>query len=158
MEQEANESDLAPRSYSEPGDNKNVSGVHESAVKMNGTVDSEVALMSEGDALTAEGRLKRLEKLFLGGPLSSGGQCYSMETLLDVLIVLHDECINSSMRREKTVSDFIEYAGRAERATVGCSRAMPLVGVSREKVSLWLGLCGIGSIIGPFFYATHADF
>lgn len=60
---------------------------------------------------TAEARLQQLERLFLGGPLSTGGQCYSMETLLDVLIVLHDECINSSMRREKTVSDFIEYGG-----------------------------------------------
>ena len=58
---------------------------------------------------TAELRLKELERLFLGGPTGGLGPCYSMETLLDVLLVLYDECINSSMRREKTVSDFIEY-------------------------------------------------
>lgn len=87
--------------------NKNVSTQQE-VVKMNGT-DITPHEEEEQDALSAEGRLKRLEKTFLGGPLASGGQCYSMETLLDLLIVLHDECINSSMRREKTVSDFIEY-------------------------------------------------
>lgn len=32
----------------------------------------------------------------------------SVEALLDCLIVLYDECCNSSLRREKTVSDFIE--------------------------------------------------
>jgi hypothetical protein len=32
----------------------------------------------------------------------------SMETLLDILIVLFDECSGSSLRREKTVSEFIE--------------------------------------------------
>ena len=57
---------------------------------------------------SAESRLKQLEQMFLNGP-GLGQQCYSLETLLDVLLVLHDECINSSMRREKTVSDFIEY-------------------------------------------------
>ncbi|KAF2358698.1 Protein of unknown function DUF4817 [Trinorchestia longiramus] len=28
------------------------------------------------------------------------------------------------------------------------------ISMSKEKVSLWLGLCGIGSVIEPFFYAT----
>ncbi|KAA0203873.1 hypothetical protein HAZT_HAZT002684 [Hyalella azteca] len=88
----------------------NKTGQRELSVKMNGTSCGEVAMLDDaGDALSAEMRLKRLEELFLGGPLLNPGQCYSLETLLDVLIVLHDECLNSSMRREKTVSDFIEY-------------------------------------------------
>ncbi|KAJ8981693.1 hypothetical protein NQ317_003414 [Molorchus minor] len=52
-------------------------------------------------------RLKQLEIIFLGGPVV--GQSFSIETLIDVLLVLYDECCNSSLRREKTVSDFIEY-------------------------------------------------
>lgn len=32
----------------------------------------------------------------------------SVESLLDCLIVLYDECQNSSLRREKTVSEFLE--------------------------------------------------
>lgn len=32
----------------------------------------------------------------------------SVEALLDSLIVIYDECCNSSLRREKTVTDFIE--------------------------------------------------
>jgi serine/threonine-protein kinase MRCK len=50
-----------------------------------------------------------LEALFLGGPIQGQGKCFSIETLLDVLLVLYDECNNSSLRREKTVSDFIEF-------------------------------------------------
>ncbi|KAK7598361.1 hypothetical protein V9T40_006596 [Parthenolecanium corni] len=56
-------------------------------------------------------RLRQLESLFLDGPLQMGdkGRCYSIETLLDILLVLYDECCTSSLRREKAVSDFIEF-------------------------------------------------
>ena len=39
---------------------------------------------------------------------SSTSKILSVETLLDCLVVLYDECMNSSLRREKTVSEFIE--------------------------------------------------
>ena len=55
----------------------------------------------------AERRLVQLERLLL----TSGGEdgvSISVETLIDVLLVLYDECSNSALRREKTVSDFLE--------------------------------------------------
>lgn len=57
------------------------------------------------------GRLRQLEALFSGGPVQGGraGHTFSIETLIDILLVLYDECCNSSLRREKTVSDFIEF-------------------------------------------------
>ncbi|KAL6421047.1 hypothetical protein ACFW04_013572 [Cataglyphis niger] len=57
------------------------------------------------------GKLRQLENLFIGGPTQGGrvGRTISIETLIDVLLVLYDECCNSSLRREKTVSDFIEF-------------------------------------------------
>ena len=58
---------------------------------------------------TAEIRLRELESVFLGGPIQGQGKCLSVETLLDVLLVLYDEVCNSSLRREKTVSDFIDF-------------------------------------------------
>lgn len=36
---------------------------------------------------------------------------FSVETLLDALCVLYDECCSSSFKREKTVADFIETGG-----------------------------------------------
>lgn len=36
------------------------------------------------------------------------GKTMSIEALLDCLLVLYDECCNSSLRREKTVTEFIE--------------------------------------------------
>ena len=36
------------------------------------------------------------------------GDSFSVETLLDALTVLYDECCSSSFKREKTVADFIE--------------------------------------------------
>lgn len=41
-------------------------------------------------------------------PVTHPGKTMSVEALLDCLIVLYDECCNSSLRREKTVTDFIE--------------------------------------------------
>lgn len=41
-------------------------------------------------------------------PITNPGKTMSVEALLDCLIVLYDECCNSSLRREKTVTDFIE--------------------------------------------------
>ena len=65
--------------------------------------------VAEG-VITALERLRELEALFLGGPLMSTNEakCFSTETLLDVLMVLYNECCNSSLRKEKTVSEFIE--------------------------------------------------
>lgn len=40
------------------------------------------------------------------------GKAISVETLLDALLLLYDECSNSSLRREKTVSDFIKIGKR----------------------------------------------
>ena len=34
---------------------------------------------------------------------------FSTETLLDALICLYDECLNSSLRRDKTISNFLDY-------------------------------------------------
>lgn len=57
------------------------------------------------------GKLRQLEGLFIAGSTQSGraSNTVSLETLIDVLLVLYDECCNSSLRREKTVSDFIEF-------------------------------------------------
>lgn len=41
-------------------------------------------------------------------PAPGPGKSLSVEALLDCLLVLYDECCNSSLRREKTVCDFIE--------------------------------------------------
>ncbi len=63
-------------------------------------------------------RVKELETLFLNGPLTRAaaplvdvdGPCaFSIETLMDVLLLLYDECTNSSLRREKTVNDFLSF-------------------------------------------------
>lgn len=54
-------------------------------------------------------RLKTLEALFLEGPVNAQeSKCFSTETLLDVLMVLFNECCNSSLRKEKTVTEFID--------------------------------------------------
>ena len=54
-------------------------------------------------------RLRLLEALFLGGPISAHeAKCFSTETLLDVLLVLFSECNQSSLRKEKTVTEFID--------------------------------------------------
>uniref|UniRef100_A0A4W5P6B0 non-specific serine/threonine protein kinase n=1 Tax=Hucho hucho TaxID=62062 RepID=A0A4W5P6B0_9TELE len=60
--------------------------------------------------MSGEVRLKKLEKLILDGPAQSNDQCLSVETLLDVLICLYDECNNSPLRREKNILEFLDWA------------------------------------------------
>lgn len=53
--------------------------------------------------------MKKLEKLVLDGPAVSTGQCLSVESLLDVLVCLYDECNNSPLRREKNIMEFLDW-------------------------------------------------
>lgn len=59
--------------------------------------------------MSGEVRLKKLEKLLLDGPAQSNGQSLSVETLLDILVCLYDECNNSPLRREKNITEFLEW-------------------------------------------------
>lgn len=61
------------------------------------------------ETMSGEVRLKKLEKLVLDGPSQSNGQCFSVETLLDILVCLYDECNNSPLRREKNVLEFLDW-------------------------------------------------
>ncbi|KFU87489.1 Serine/threonine-protein kinase MRCK alpha [Chaetura pelagica] len=60
--------------------------------------------------MSGEVRLKQLEQFILDGPTQTNGQCFSVETLLDILICLYDECSNSPLRREKNILEYLEWA------------------------------------------------
>ncbi|PVD25745.1 hypothetical protein C0Q70_13405 [Pomacea canaliculata] len=60
--------------------------------------------------MSVEERLKKLEQLFLNGVKKSNGLALSVETLLDVFLVLYDECSSSTLRREKNISEYVEFA------------------------------------------------
>lgn len=66
-------------------------------------------MLKAGERIPAKERLKKLEQLYLRGVQNSNGQAVSVETLLDVLICLFDECSSSTLRREKSVSEFVEF-------------------------------------------------
>ncbi|MFH4980924.1 hypothetical protein AB6A40_007633 [Gnathostoma spinigerum] len=52
-------------------------------------------------------RLKQLEQSYLN--VSTTEDVLSIETLLDTLICLYDECCNSTLRKEKNIAEFVEY-------------------------------------------------
>ncbi|XP_041985755.1 serine/threonine-protein kinase Genghis Khan isoform X3 [Aricia agestis] len=54
-------------------------------------------------------RLKQIETMFVSRRLQGPTHGLSVETLIDMLLVLYDECCNSSLRREKAIADFIQY-------------------------------------------------
>nr|XP_033806736.1 serine/threonine-protein kinase MRCK beta isoform X2 [Geotrypetes seraphini] len=53
-------------------------------------------------------RLKKLEQLLLDGPQRNSSSL-SVETLLDILVCLYTECGSSPLRREKYVTEFLEW-------------------------------------------------
>lgn len=90
--------------------------------------------LSSLSVIAASTRLRELESLIIdnvtsNNNLNSAGlsaeKFLSIESLLDCLLVLYDECCNSSLRREKTVSDFIELI----KSVVQCIKQLRL---SRE--------------------------
>ncbi|XP_044144484.1 LOW QUALITY PROTEIN: serine/threonine-protein kinase MRCK alpha [Bufo gargarizans] len=61
--------------------------------------------------MSGEVRLRRLEQLMLAGPgVRGAGGWMSVESLLDALLCLYDECCGSPLRRDKNISDYIEWA------------------------------------------------
>ena len=75
---------------------------------MSASTNSAIATASLANTKCFES-LRLLEALFLGGPISAHeAKCFSTETLLDVLLVLFSECNQSSLRKEKTVTEFID--------------------------------------------------
>uniref|UniRef100_A0A8C2D6I5 non-specific serine/threonine protein kinase n=1 Tax=Cyprinus carpio TaxID=7962 RepID=A0A8C2D6I5_CYPCA len=58
--------------------------------------------------MSAKVRLKKLEQLLLDGH-QKNDRSLSVETLLDILICLYNECSNSPLKREKHVTEFLEW-------------------------------------------------
>uniref|UniRef100_A0A674CWG9 non-specific serine/threonine protein kinase n=1 Tax=Salmo trutta TaxID=8032 RepID=A0A674CWG9_SALTR len=58
--------------------------------------------------MSAKVRLKKLEQLLVDGTQKNASSL-SVETLLDILICLYNECSNSHLKREKHVTDFLEW-------------------------------------------------
>lgn len=56
-----------------------------------------------------EKRIREFERIYLQGPVDSDGTVLSLESLLDAFLLLYDECVNSSLRREKIVNDFVKF-------------------------------------------------
>ncbi|XP_065113335.1 serine/threonine-protein kinase MRCK beta isoform X1 [Paramisgurnus dabryanus] len=58
--------------------------------------------------MSAKVRLKKLEQLLLDGHLKND-KSLSVETLLDILVCLYNECTSSPLKREKHVTEFLEW-------------------------------------------------
>ncbi|XP_018542354.1 serine/threonine-protein kinase MRCK beta isoform X4 [Lates calcarifer] len=56
--------------------------------------------------MSAQVRLKRLEELLLE---QKAAGCLSVEALLDLLLCLYTECSNGPLKREKHITDFLEW-------------------------------------------------
>lgn len=60
--------------------------------------------------MSVEKRLKKLEEVVLKGPYGCDCDSLSVETLLDVLICLCQECNAPPLRRDKNVTEFLAWA------------------------------------------------
>lgn len=91
---------------------------------------SERASMSAAqDAQAAPVRLKRLEEMLAEGTAPG---CLSLETLLDLLLCVSSECANCPLKREKHVTDFLDW-GKKEPDRTEPNRIAALPGLARES-------------------------
>lgn len=56
--------------------------------------------------MSAQERLRRLEELLLE---QKEAGCLSVEALLDLLLCLYTECSNSPLKREKHITEFLNW-------------------------------------------------
>ncbi|XP_063581056.1 serine/threonine-protein kinase MRCK alpha isoform X12 [Pongo abelii] len=94
--------------------------------------------------MSGEVRLRQLEQFILDGPAQTNGQCFSVETLLDILICLYDECNNSPLRREKNILEYLEWGkpltyalGVACQQFPGGSPLLPAPALLRQLQGFW---------------------
>lgn len=62
-----------------------------------------------------ESRLNELERLLFHSSIKDQ-TVLGVEALLDAFIVLYDECCNSTLRREKTIAEFIEHGSFSDES------------------------------------------
>eukprot|EP00075_Anas_platyrhynchos_P014817 XP_027304070.1 serine/threonine-protein kinase MRCK gamma-like isoform X1 [Anas platyrhynchos] len=113
--------------------------------------------MQSETAMSGEVRLKQLEQFILDGPTQSNGQCFSVETLLDILICLYDECNNSPLRREKNILEYLEWGTNSfTEENYERLEAFPTLNFFASPAILWdfreHSLCLLISKIKCFFF------
>lgn len=91
--------------------------------------------------MSGEVRLKKLEELVLDGPARLGGQCLSVETMLDVLVCLYDECNNSPLRREKNILEFLDWGKKKSAFTDFFSSVRPQLSKTQHVSNLYFSVC-----------------
>jgi hypothetical protein len=80
---------------------------------MLGALSSSSSLDNKAEVDDEESKTQEQKSLSLEcnfGNIQQTLKSFSSETLVDVLIVFYDECYNSSLRREKPIASFIDYA------------------------------------------------
>lgn len=72
--------------------------------------------------MSAQERLRRLEKLLLE---QKEAGCLSVEALLDLLLCLYTECSNSPLKREKHITDFLNWGKNRDPNRTGDAARVP---------------------------------
>lgn len=67
----------------------------------------EMASATDRSLVPAEKRTGLLEALYLDGKRAQPDEALSVDGLLDALLVLHDECSGSTLRKEKNIENFV---------------------------------------------------
>lgn len=97
--------------------------------------------------MSAQERLKRLEELLLE---QRAAGCLNVEALLDLLLCFYTECSQSPLKREKHVTDFLEWGktrvggGQVQQTGAGL---LKVKGQSRRSrcstLQVVSGVCGV---------------
>ena len=66
-----------------------------------------MASPSDRAAVSAKRRTTQLEGLYLDAKRCKPEEALSVDGLLDALLVLHDECSGSTLRKDKNIENFV---------------------------------------------------
>ena len=66
-----------------------------------------MASPTERTLVPVEKRTAKLESFYLDGKRETPEEALSVDGLLDALLVLHDECSGSTLRKDKNIENFV---------------------------------------------------
>lgn len=54
-------------------------------------------------------RVSRVDNMFLRNHIRVGGTAFTVDSLVDCLLLLYDECVRSSLSKDKTLQGFVKF-------------------------------------------------
>ena len=107
-------------------------------------------------------RVSSLDSMFLRKHVRVGGTAFTVDSLIDCLLLLYDECVRSSLSKEKTLQGFVKFGKLSSSRIIQLSSPLKetsrSAAVSKYRFPCWQETVTECSNCCPFWYRSSISF